>query len=492
MGQIKNVIVIDENTLRIEEDAHKGDTINLKELQKVDVSFIQNLIQEERDRVYNEKLASEKANWEAIKKQEELLSKATFEKQLEEARAKKNEELATLEKEKQNEIQKLKDQLKDNLSKNQADLLDKERAHSEEISKLRSELEILKANKAVEIEAEKSKKDAQYQIKISELTQQIQSFEQAKKDAVELASMKKENEFKDKLNILEKERHEAETAWTEKNNELKKELEDLRLQKSINNVKMLGENLEQWCDKEFKNYQLAGFNNCTWEKDNTLVKDENDAASSSGTKADFIFRVYSTEEHTPENEIASVCLDMKDENPNSSHRKKNADYFKKLHEDRVKKNCNYALLVSQLERSESNDTPIQRVSDYPDMYVVRPQYFIAFLSLITSLAKKYELLLNGKKKEELDLKEKKDIMDEFNKLKVTYFEKPLNTMENQLADIRKGSEAIETANNKIKEATDKLINESIAKMRNKIDTFEINTTRLAKKIDKIKANQDNE
>ena len=50
-----------------------------------------------------------------------------------------------------------------------------------------------------------------------------------------------------------------------------------------------------------------------------------------------------------ENELlASVCLDMKDENPDSKNKLKNSDHYSALDKNRNKKGCKYAVLVSTL------------------------------------------------------------------------------------------------------------------------------------------------
>ena len=64
-----------------------------------------------------------------------------------------------------------------------------------------------------------------------------------------------------------------------------------------------------------------GFLNCSWHKDNEVVKVEGET---SGSKADFIFKIYASEQQYDNELLASVCLEMKDENPNSMHKKKNA------------------------------------------------------------------------------------------------------------------------------------------------------------------------
>lgn len=53
---------------------------------------------------------------------------------------------------------------------------------------------------------------------------------------------------------------------------------------------------------------------------------------------------------------------------------KNEDFFKKLDDDRRKKNCEFAVLVSLLEpESELYNGGIVDVSyKYPKMYVIRP------------------------------------------------------------------------------------------------------------------------
>ena len=73
-------------------------------------------------------------------------------------------------------------------------------------------------------------------------------------------------------------------------------------------------------------------------------------------------------------------FEMKNEDDASaaSSRHKNADFFKKLDQDRRNKNCEYAVLVSMLEpESELYNSGIVDVSyEYEKMYVIRPQFFI--------------------------------------------------------------------------------------------------------------------
>jgi hypothetical protein len=80
----------------------------------------------------------------------------------------------------------------------------------------------------------------------------------------------------------------------------KVKIASLQLSKSLLNVKQLGEELENWCNNEYQHYAISGFDTCTWEKDNKSIKDPLDAK---GTKADYIFKVYATNEKNEEESI---------------------------------------------------------------------------------------------------------------------------------------------------------------------------------------------
>ena len=243
---------------------------------------------------------------------------------------------------------------------------------------------------------------------------------------------------------------------------------------------MLGEDLEKWCNNEMLSYMQNGFFNCTWIKDNQVMKDEDE---DKGSKADYIFKVFASEEHKENEELTSVCLEMKNENPSSTNKKKNADYYKQLDKNRIKKNCKYAVLVSQLESDSPNQDVIQRVIGYKDMYVVQPAYMITFLNMITSLTTRFKELLLQAEKEKLDLIATKDLLDEFESLKRTYLENPLEGLNKKVAEIKKQSEAIRKANNLIEENCNKIIDSYINEISDKLSRF--NVTRLSKKLDNI-------
>ena len=111
---------------------------------------------------------------------------------------------------------------------------------------------------------------------------------------------------------------------------------------------------------------------------------EKDNDASHGSKGDFIFRDFADGM-----EYISIMFEMKNEMEDSVNRHRNEDFFAKLDKDRKEKGCEYAVLVSLLEPdSELYNQGIVDVSyRYPKMYVVRPQFFMPLISLLTQAAR---------------------------------------------------------------------------------------------------------
>ncbi|MCQ3915485.1 MAG: DUF2130 domain-containing protein [Mycoplasmoidaceae bacterium] len=120
-----------------------------------------------------------------------------------------------------------------------------------------------------------------------------------------------------------------------------------------------------------------------------------------GSKGDFVFKDYDDKGV----EILSVEIEVKTENNTTESKKKNKDHYQKLDNDRKNKKCEYALLISELERDNKNFDGIYKVRGFDKMYVVRPQTFVAFINVLKdSLKKNNELIqvLNQKKLEFVD------------------------------------------------------------------------------------------
>lgn len=153
------------------------------------------------------------------------------------------------------------------------------------------------------------------------------------------------------------------------------ELERLRDMKARQSTKMLGESLEKHCEAEFNKVRAMAFPHATFGKDNDVVE---------GTKGDYIFR------EADENgvEFISIMFEMKNEDDTTTSKHKNEHFYKKLDADRTKKNCEYAILVSLLEADDDYfNQGIVEVTDYPKMYVIRPQFFVPIIGLLRNMAR---------------------------------------------------------------------------------------------------------
>lgn len=141
-------------------------------------------------------------------------------------------------------------------------------------------------------------------------------------------------------------------------------------------TKMVGETLEKHCSYLFNTMLRPIMEHAYFEKDNDI---------SDGTKGDFIFRDYDNGI-----EYVSIMFEMKNETDTHSTKHKNEDFLKKLDEDRRKKNCEFAVLVSLLEpESELYNNGIVDVSHhYEKMYVIRPQFFIPLITLLVQTSRK--------------------------------------------------------------------------------------------------------
>ena len=140
--------------------------------------------------------------------------------------------------------------------------------------------------------------------------------------------------------------------------------------------KLLGESLEEHCHIEFERSLRPFMPSAYFEKDNHVAD---------GTKGDFIFRDYDGDM-----EYISIMFEMKHEAESTAVKQKNDRFFEKLDADRRKKGCEYAVLVSTLEAdSELYNCGIVDVSyRYDKMYVIRPQFFVTLINILTQAAKK--------------------------------------------------------------------------------------------------------
>ena len=256
----------------------------------------------------------------------------------------------------------VRDELKDQLWKKDQALIELKANSEKQLAEARS--------KDVEIEKLKSQLDSskmQAQISITEALEPIKK--ERDKLANELKMAEKEHQLSQKSIKDEFEsRLKAKDDIIEYQKEMKLKL----------STKMIGESLEQHCEIEFNKIRASGFQNAVFEKDND---------ASSGSKGDYIFREESDKNG---NEVISIMFEMKNEVDETSMKKRNEDFLKKLDKDRNRKGCEYAVLVSRLEKdNELYNQGIVDVSHlYEKTYVIRPQFFIPIISLLRNAALK--------------------------------------------------------------------------------------------------------
>lgn len=458
-----NVIVRDRNTLILEEDGVKGDIIDLTNISNVDLSRIEHIFKEGTDMVYHKHLEEQK---NALKKE--------FETQMELLKKSHSSELslklAELSHQKELEVTSLKDKLSSmqkefegEISKNK---LAMENTYHNELADLKHTIELLKTNYDKELSLKLAEASHKKELELLELKEELQ-----KKDT------EKQMALAEHQAQLEKERLEAERKW----NELQEKYYTLKRQKASLNVKQTGEDLESWCDLEVKSYMQNGLGNCVWEKDNKVIREETEVK---GSKADYIFKIYASKEHTENTLLASLCLEMKDENPDSVNRKRNIDYYNTLDKNRRKKECRYAVLVSNLELDKPNDIPIYKVNEYEDMYVVRPAYLMTFLNMVVSITSRFADLVLKEDKKHLELLHSVELKEKFNELKERYLDKPLEGLEKQIEDIKGQSVRIIDSARKIEEICNKMTSVYVNGIMEKLHKFDIEIDKAYRKFNK--------
>jgi len=210
--------------------------------------------------------------------------------------------------------------------------------------------------------------------KLESITKQIEA--ESKVKSLE-EKQKLEEEYRKKLGDKELElreiKHQKELNEQKYQDQLKASetaLVSLKEMRSRMSTKMIGESLEVHCENEFNKLRPIAFPKAQFGKDNQV--------SSSGSKGDYIYREYDDEG----NEIITIMFEMKNEDSTTTTKRKNKDFFKELDKDRLEKNCEYAVLVSLLEKDNEYYDDIVTVSDYPHMYAIRPQHFITIIGFL--------------------------------------------------------------------------------------------------------------
>ena len=325
----------------------------------------------------------------------------------------------------------------------------KEQAHRSELFKKEQEISELKA----------TLKQKDQELDIAVMKERQQAMEDARAKEAEIATLKAAAELEKSKKQLEeqsiREDYESKLRAAQVQIDFYKDL------KAKMSTKMVGETLEAHCDTIFNGEMRPMFPNAYFEKDN----------DAGGSKGDFIFR--DTEDGV---EYISIMFEMKNEMDETATKHKNEDFFKKLDADRNAKGCEYAVLVSLLEPdSDLYNNGIVDVSHrYPKMYVIRPQFFKAMITLLVNAAKKsleYKKQLAIAQSQSVDVtnfeKQLLDFKDKFGRnyrLASEKFQTAIKEIDNSILHLQKIKDALIGSEKNLRLANDKAEDLTINKL----------------------------
>ena len=321
----------------------------------------------------------------------------------------------------------------------------------------KTEIALAEAKLTQELQAEKTKKDAE----LAKLKADLGAVEIAQKLAVKEAvgAVEKErDELKSNLKHAELEKQLSEKALEDKYQTQIKDRDDaierLRELKAKLSTKMVGETLELHCENTFNMIRATSFPNAYFEKDND---------AKSGSKGDYVFR----DSDSAGTEILSIMFEMKNESDETKTKKKNEDFLAELDKDRREKGCEYAILVSALEpESDLYNTGIVDVSHrYPKMYVIRAQFFIQMIAILRGAAQnamQYKSELALVKSENIDVtnfeKDLEDFKAGFGKnyeLASRKFDDAIGDIDRSIKILEKVKEELKSSKNNLRLANNK-------------------------------------
>ena len=307
-----------------------------------------------------------------------------------------------------------------------------------EISALRTQLNSIVSVKNAELTTALTKREMEYQQKQSEQKAVIERLMGAEQQAKTEAQIK-ENQLKEQ--------------YEEKLRAAKEQVEYYKDLKTRMSTKMVGETLEQHCSTLFNQMLRPIMPDAYFEKDNEVVE---------GTKGDFVFR-----DSFEGQEYVSIMFEMKNENDETASKHRNEDFLKKLDEDRRKKGCEYAVLVSLLEAdSELYNSGIVDMSHrYEKMYVIRPQFFIPIITLLVQTSRKtitYQRQLAIAQAQSIDVtnfeEQLTDFKDKFGRnyrLAAEKFQTAIAEIDKSIQHLQKIKESLIGSENNLRLANDK-------------------------------------
>ena len=373
--------------------------------------------------------------------------------------------LKIAEDEKQNAILLAEAKLKNTL---QEDSIKKEKELNDKLSQKESEIAQIKATLA--------NAELQQKLTVTEAVQKIEKERDAFANEVKTKELEKSNLESSLKEQFTNKMQAAESMLRLKDEEIAR-IKDMKAKLS---TKMVGESLEQHCELEFNKLRSTAFQRAYFEKDN-------DARS--GSKGDYIYR----ENDQFGNEIISIMFEMKNESDETATKKKNEDFLKELDKDRNEKKCEYAVLVSMLEKdSELYDTGIVDVSHrFDKMYVVRPNFFIPIITLLRNAAMnslQYKAELALVKSQNIDITNFEDKMIKFKEgfarnydLASRKFNEAIQGIDKTIKELEKTRAALVSSENNLRLANEKTDELTIKKLTHNNPTMKAKFDSLGEK-----------
>ena len=378
---------------------------------QVDESGYTQIVQQVRDREFDQELKRREAEL-ARKKEDDLeIVRLEQEKAYQEAMTKKNNELSQLE----IEVEKLKNLLSNAETDKKLAVTEAVREKDEALSG--------QATKIAELNGKLASKESEHQL-----------AEKSLKERYEI-------QLKDKDELIERYR-------------------DMKARLS---TKMVGESLEQHCQNEFNQIRMSAFPNAYFEKDN-------DARS--GSKGDFIFRE-ADEDGTEfisimfemKNEMDETATKHKNEDffkeLDKDRREKNCEYA-------------VLVSMLEIDNEYYNNGIVDVSYRYEKMYVVRPQFFIPIITLLRNAARnslEYQRELALVRSQQLDIVHFEENMNDFKekfgrnyRIASEKFQKAIDEIDKTITHLQKTKEALLSSENNLRLANNKAEDLSIQKL----------------------------
>jgi len=409
------------------EDGNEIECPHCKKIIPIDQSGYANILQQVRD-----------VEFESQLKQRVLLEKESLEKDIELAKKDVEKENSKVLGDKELEIGRLKEKLKSAETT-------KELAIRDAVDPMKKEIDNLKH----QIDSTEDKKELAIRDAVDPMKKRISSLE----STIESQKEAHLNQIKDRDDAIDR-------------------LKDFKAKLS---TKMLGETLEIHCENEFNSIRATAFPNAYFEKDNEVI---------GGSKGDYIFR----EEDNNGTEFISIMFEMKNESDTTEKKKTNEAFLEKLDKDRNNKGCEFAILVSVLESDNDlyNNGIVDKSHRYPNMYVIRPQFFIPMITLLRNAATKSIKVRNELalfKEQNIDITKFEDNLNDFKETfakryglasdrfedAIKQIDKSIKALQDTKANLLKSDDHLRIANNKAQDVTIKKLTKNNPTMKEKFD-----------------------